>query len=814
MRKALRYTAAGLLAIAGLAAGILAYVLKAPLPTVEGVRELAGLGATVHVEFDRRGIPRITAANRADAFHVLGFVTAGDRLFQMDLLRRQTAGRLAEIFGKDLLEEDRWNRVMGFGQVAGAILSRLPAEQRVLLEAYAAGVNQAMTTARMLPIEFTLLFYTPEPWRPEDSILVMLAMQSMLSWSGDQERTATVMRQALPRSVVDFLTPESDCYNEMLAPRNPGRCASDALPLADLITVLNRTGGGRDGGPGLVSGKGSPRGSNGWVVGPAKTRDGRTILANDMHLELSVPNIWYRAVLLYPGASLSGLTLPGVPSLIAGSNGNVAWGMTSIEGDFVDLVMIEQDAKDPGKYGTPSGEHRFEIRLENIKVRGGQDETLRIRTTDWGPVLPEPLLGNPVAVHWTALDPTATDLAFTDLAEVKTVNAAITQMHRIGGPPLNVLLADSAGNIGWTYVGKIPRRAGMDGLFSESWADGRKGWNGYIPPEELPSIVNPPSGFLVNTNQRMLGASYPTVIGHDFSGGYRAWRIGERLNQLQGISELDMLSVQLDTETEFYRYYQKVALRALEGEDVIGEFPAGELRRYLESWDGRAEPNSKGIALLIEFREELVEAVLTPLLAKCREIEPNFSYSWSSVDVPVQRIVESGQAELLPDQRNFQDWRDFLRTLLLRSAQKLVQSQRVKTLDDVSWGKVNKAEVDHPLTEGFPAVSAFFDMPHLALPGCGRCVRFADGKYGASERMVVAPGHESEGILHMPGGQSGQPGSSHYSDQQESWVNGLAASFSDDEILHRLTLKPLPSRSGKPSDDVQRPIGMFGSDFR
>ena len=231
-------------------------------------------------------------------------------------------------------------------------------------------------------------------------------------------------------------------------------------------------------------------------------------------------------------------------------------------------------------------------------------------------------------------------------------------------------------------------------------------------------------------------------------------------------------------------------MRALEGEDVLDQFSAGELRRYLEAWDGRAETNSQGIALLVEFREELVEAVLTPLLARCREIDPAFSYSWSGVDVPVQRMIESGRAELVPDRRSFHDWHGFLRALLVRSAQKLAELQGVKTLGDVSWGKVNNVEVRHRLTEGLPALSALLDMPHLALPGCRHCVRFADGKYGATERMVVAPGHESEGILHMPGGQSGQPGSPHYSDQQESWVRGLPTRFSDDEILERLTLRP------------------------
>ncbi|MCI0468145.1 MAG: penicillin acylase family protein, partial [Beijerinckiaceae bacterium] len=423
---------------------LLYYSFNAPLPVEGGIHVLAGLGAEVHVEFDELGIPRISARNAADAYHALGFVTARDRLFQMDLLRRRTAGRLAEIFGGDALGEDRWNRVMWFSQLASVIVSRLPDEQRHLLEAYAAGVNQAMAAARMFPVEFTFLGYRPEQWRPEDSILVTVGMHALLSWSGDQERTATVMRRALPPSIVEFLTPESDCYNEKVAPRNPARCAPGALPIADLISVTNAANGADEADQGIVSAAGSPRGSNAWAVGGAKTRDGRAILANDMHLELSVPNIWYRAELRYPGVTLSGLTLPGFPLLIAGSNGQVAWGVTSVEGDFTDLVTLEIDPKAPDQYRTPAGLRPFETRSETIHVRGGTDETLRVRLTIWGPVLPEPLLGRPVAARWTALDPASTDLSLSGLAGVTTVTSAIGLLNRAGGPPLNVLLADSS----------------------------------------------------------------------------------------------------------------------------------------------------------------------------------------------------------------------------------------------------------------------------------------------------------------------------------------------------------------------------------
>ncbi|SFK58290.1 penicillin acylase family protein [Methylocapsa palsarum] len=781
-----------------LLAGVVSYALYAPLPLEGGAVSLDGLVAEVKVDFDPLGIPRIDAANRVDAFHALGFVTARDRLFQMDLLRRETAGRLAEIFGPATLEEDRWNRRMGFGELAGVIVERLPAPQRQLLDAYAAGVNQAMATATIFPVEFTLLGYKPAPWRPEDSILVILSMHSTLSWSGDQERTASVMRAAMPATVVNFLTPESDCYNELLTPRNPARCAPDAIPVDDLISVLHEAG--RDsrkrvgeGGPRAVSGAGNPRGSNAFVVGKARTRDGRAILANDMHLQLMAPNVWYRAELNYQGAHLAGLTLPGVPMLIAGSNGKVAWGLTSVEGDFVDLVTIEEDPADKGRYKTPTGFLPFGTRSEIIHVRGGPDEAIEERTTIWGPLLPEPLLGQQVAAHWTALDPAATDLGLADMADVETVGAAITLLHRVGGPPLNVLLSDSAGDIGWTYMGRLPKRVGMDGLFAESWADGGRGWDGYVAPDQAPSIVNPPSGILVSANQRMLGAEYPGVIGHDFSGGYRAWRITQRLTGLEVIGESDMLAAQLDTQTDVYRYYQSAALRALEGAPVQTLASFAGLRRALEDWDGRAETNSLGLAVLVEFREALVEAVLTPLFHKCRELDPSFAYFWSGADVPVQRMIESGRTELLPGGGAFRDWPEFLRSTLLRSSETLAARHGRQNIAPLTWGDVNKADIRHPLSEAINLLGPLLDMPRAALPGCGRCVRLADGKYGASERMVVAPGREAEGFLHMPGGQSGQPASPNYSDQQAAWTLGLPTPFLSAKAQRTLYLRPRPA---------------------
>jgi len=792
MLSVLRWLAFGLAMLLLLAVASIVGVIRLSTPSEDGGHFVSGLVAPVEVDFDSNGVPSVRAESRRDAFEALGFVSARDRLFQMDLFRRQAAGRLAEVFGADLLKADVWSRLMGFERLAGVILERLPEEQRAVLASYSAGVNRAMGEMWVLPAEFVFLGYRPSPWRPEDSILVLLGVSAQHSNGEYEERSATVMRRAMPPKVVEFFTPDSNCYNEILAPRDPARCAAGTAPLEELERLL------LDAGPkhstGLVAAPKIAHGSNAWVVGRQMTRDGRAILANDMHLGLSVPNIWYRAEVHYGDVHLSGLTLPGLPLVITGSNGNIAWGFTSINGDFTDLVRIEHDAEDPTKYRTTDGSRSFATRTESILVRGASEEKVQVRETIWGPVLSEKLLGEEVAIHWTALDPAATNFDLMDIDHVKTLQSALALFHHAGGPPLNALMADRAGNIAWTLMGRVPKRFGMDGLFSESWADGKHGWEGYLQPDETPIIVNPRSGFIVNTNQRMLSrAEFDAPIGHDFPGAFRAWRVAERLRDRSGLTEGDMLALQLDTTTEFYRYYQALALQALSVPEAHEDGASAKLRRYLEAWDGRAEIDSLGLPLIVEFREALIDAILSPVVARCREVDPAFEYDWSGVDGPVQRIIDSGRPELLPDRKNYRDWSDFIRVTLEKSAQRLAERYRMESIDGLTWGKVNTLEMAHPLSSVLPLVGRFLDMPRRPLAGCIECVRYAYSSLGAAARMVVAPGHEDDGILEMPGGQSGQLSSPHYSDQQESWVAGLSSKLLSGERRHSMILKPSPT---------------------
>lgn len=789
-----RFAAGTVLAVAVVAGGAF-FILWASLPERDVVYAMKGFQAPVSVEFDRHGIPRIQAQTREDAFRALGFVTAQERLFQMDLLRRRSSGRLAEILGPPLLESDRWHRTMGFQQVAEAIAAALPDDQKVLLKAYGDGINQAMAETTVPPFEFLALGYRPELWRMEHSLLVVLGMFETLTWRlGDKERMGTVMEAALGAKLLAFFTPDSDHYADSIAGNSVAQRPPQPVPRRELATLLSERAQPQ---PGLVGAAGIVAGSNGWLVGPSKTRDGQAMLANDMHLELRVPNIWYRAEMHITGTLLSGVTLPGVPLFVSGTNRHVAWGFTNVAGDFLDFVVLDMDPENPGLYQTPSGPAPFEVRSETIRVRGRADTSIDVRDTIWGPVLPEPLLDKPVAVRWTALDPAATDLDLLDLGEAKDVFEALAIFQQAGGPPLNGLVADSQGNIGWTYVGRIPIREGLDGLVSRSWADGSRGWKGYVAEADKPRLVNPPQGYLVNSNQRMVGQEYPHLIGQDFDSGYRAFRIAERLAERDDFTERDLLEVQLDVQAEFYRYYQALALAVLErqqGHQTEGEWHA--LERYLRAWDGRAEPSSLGLPVLVEFRQVLADAVLSPFLAQCRALDPNFQYHWRNMDEPLRALLEARAPELQPEKSLYPDWDGFILAKLEEAAQRAVAACGAGPLDKVTWGCINRTRIGHLLSQAVPLLGSWFlDMPTEPIPGCQHCVRLAVSQGGASERLAIAPGHEASAIFHMPAGQSGHPLSKFYRDQQQNWVAGAASPLLAGEMQYGLQFRPLPAPS-------------------
>ncbi len=751
------------------------------LPVMDGTQTLAGLATAAEVSFDPVGMPVVTAGNRVDAYRILGWLHARDRLFQMDLMRRKMAGRLAEIFGAKALAMDRAQRLYGFEQVARSVVAQTTPEQRQILMAYTEGINGMLKHATELGLEFRLLHYRPEPWRPEDSILVALGMFQTLNGSERDERMLSIMTATLPTDVTAFLTPDTDDYAEPLI----GGIASRRPPMPVPASYAHMNSAALP--SAAIASEPPALGSNNWAVAGSRTADGRAILANDMHLPLAVPNLWYRVDVRYQERRLIGVTLPGLPPVIVGSNGSIAWGFTNVDADLLDLVRIEPDPHHPEHYLTPTGSEAYTRREETIRVKDAPDEILTVQETRWGPVAPRPLLGDAVAIHWASLQAETINMKLLEMDAATTLETAIPLFNQAGMPPQNVMLADDKGRIAWTYTGFLPDRVGFDGSVSVSWAKGDKYWQGYIPPTELPRLIAPPAGYLATANNRTLGKAYPYLVSHAFSHSYRAHRINSVLSHSKPVTEADLLALQLDTVSEFYEFYRQQALEVLT-ETALRDHPQrAELRQALEHWDGRMEADSVGIGILVNWRLSLAKRLFAPLVAPSVALDPDFTYSWREQETPLRSLLA---ARLVPPGTGEQ-WQDFLLHTLEETADRLRTAHPEQALDTLTWGQISPVHIRHPFSLSEPLLSPWLDMPMVETGGCNPfCVKVLNDEYGASQRMVIAPGHLEEGLFEMPGGQSGHVLSPHYRDQQSAWVNGTSAPFLPGEPRHRLHLVP------------------------
>jgi penicillin G amidase len=775
--------------------------LAGSLPQLDGEITLPALAGSVIVERDGLGIPTIRAANRTDLAFATGFVHAQDRFFQMDLLRRNSAGELAEIIGKAVVDADRRVRVNRFRDVAQRMLTTGSNEDRTLLEAYADGVNAGLASLETRPFEYLLLGEKPAPWKPEDCALVMFSMYLDLQ-GGDyaDEARLGLMRDLLPEPMFDFLAPRGTQWDAPIhgeafeAPPIPGPDVFDTRkPRQVARNFLAPTGSLP------LAGSFHP-GSNSWAVSGKHTADGRALLANDMHLDIRVPHIWYRASFVWPAAEgenmehrVTGVSLPGTPALVVGSNGHVAWGFTNSEGDWVDVVIVDTDPNDKDSYLTPDGPRKFEHHQETIKVKGTPDEKLDVVSTVWGPILDHDHKDRPRAIRWVAHDPDGVNMGLMRMESAETLEDALRVANQSGSPAQNFVIVDDKGRIAWTILGRVPRRVGFDGRLPQSWADGSHRWDGYLTPEEYPRIIDPEGGRLWTANTRVVSGDLLHKLG---DGGYdlgaRASQIRDDLLATDVASEADMLRIQLDDRALFLERWRQVLLDVLTPDAVKDDPRRGELRKYVDHWGGHAAIDSVGFRAVRTFRLKLIAQLSDVLVNPCKQVDKGFSIAkMDRTEGPVWRLV-SQRPEHLIDPR-FENWNE----LLLAAADEVVADGTAQgaKLADYTWGKHNTTRIQHPLSLAMPLFSRWLDMPQRALPGdSDNMPRIQGPAVGASQRMGVSPGHEDEGYLHMPCGQSGHPLSPHYRDAHDAWCDGKPSPFLPGPPVHKLVLKPALSK--------------------
>jgi penicillin G amidase len=797
-----------LLVIATIGGGVLVrWHLHRSLPITTGERAVSGLSASVTVGRDALGVPLISAASRLDAARALGFVHAQERFFQMDLQRRQAAGELAALVGVRAAPLDREQRVYRMRSVAEAALERTAATYRALLAAYADGVNAGLAALPASPFEYALLRAEPEAWKPEDSILTILAMFNTLQ--GRQlafERTLGTMHDVLPLPLYEFLTARGSAWDAPITgamfprPPIPGPDVFDLrrLPKAARAHDRARVPGGDTTSAwttDLSPEEAVSIGSNNWAVAGAHTASGAALVANDMHLAINVPNIWYRATFVIddrtpdPPRRLVGVTLPGLPSLVVGSNGRVAWGFTNAGGDWSDLVIVEPDPADRSRYLTPSGPQAFTSHEETIAVAHGDVQRVTVRGTIWGPIVATDHRGRELAQKWIALDPAALGSDITAPEDAHDVEDAVARLAGLGIPGQNTVIGDREGHIGWVIAGPIPRRVGHDGMLPTSWADGRNGWDGYLPPDQFPRIVDPPSGRIWTANAPVVdGAMLETIGEGGYADGIRARIIRDRLLAIDKATPRDMLAVQLESSALYHERWRTLLLAALTPEVVQAEPRRAEFRRLIDTtWTSRASTDSVGYRLVRAFRLEMVRRVFAALSVPMLNVDPDFDYSRTfRSDGPLWHLVTERPLHLLPTA--FSSWEALFVSAIDTVIDELTEGGR--SLADRSWGEFNRAAFSHPLASAVPLFGRWLRMPEDALDGDIYTPRAQAPRTGPSERIAVSPGREEEGIAHMPAGQSGHPLSPHFGDQHRAWVTGEALPLLPGEIVETLTLRP------------------------
>ncbi len=770
------------------------FAVRASLPQLDGARALAGLAAPVQVSRDQTGVVTIRPSDRRDAALATGFVHAQERFFQMDLMRRLAAGELAALVGKAAADHDMRQRLHRLRSVARRVIDGMDDFERVIVDAYTAGVNAGVHALSVRPFEYLTLREQPSPWLAEDTVLAVLAMYIRLhDERATRESRLGRLHDALPRAMYAFLTQMGTPWD---APLVGGAMASLAVPgveVCDLRRVEHDSlaPDARRPAPGLE--ETIPIGSNAWAVSAHRTRDGVAMLANDMHLGLSMPNTWFRlrlqvraAVPPGPGIDVTGVTLPGTPAVVAGSNGHVAWGLTNTYGDWVDLVVLETDPRDASRYRTPDGYRAFEEHREVIRVRGSEPRTQVVQDTIWGPVIDSDESGRSRALRWLAHDPEATNMRLLGMEGARTVEQAMQVAHLSGIPPQNVILADSGGNIAWTVMGRIPRRRGYDPTLPVSWADGGRGWFGWLPPDEYPAVVNPASGAVWTANTRAVdGAAWAAIGDGGYALGARATQIRDSLLELDQAVEADMLAIQLDDRALFLARWRRLLLQVLSPGAVAGIGRRAELRRVVGAGARRAAIDDAGYRLVRTFRRALAGRVFADILMGCGGLDANdFPPGMRQWEGALWRILDERPMHLLSP--GYQSWDE----LLLVTADATARECGEGGLEGCTWGDANVLRIRHPLSRAVPLLASWLDMPARPLPGDTHMPRVQGPAMGASERFVVAPGRESSGYFQMPGGQSGHPRSPFYDAGHRAWSEGEPAPFLPGPDKHRLTLNP------------------------
>ena len=790
--RVVKWSLAVVVVVALLGAGGIWLWLRSSLPQLDDAVSATGLRAPATIARDGQGSVTIRAVNRNDLAYATGYAHAQDRYFQMDLLRRVAAGELSELIGVAALPTDTRNRIHRFRARAEAQLSVLPEDQLELMQRYADGANAGLQALGTSPPEYGILHLKPRPWSPADTLLVIDAMYFDLQ-AGELRRVMArgALRELVSADMLAFLTPRESHWDAPLDGRRP--------PSAPLMIPSSPPDWLGTPAPAVVSlapleEDSSFIGSNAWAVDARHTKDGHALIANDMHLDLSLPNTWYRLTLEFPDTlggvrRISGVSLPGAPVVVAGSNGDVAWGFTNSFGHFIDLVQLEIDPNNQFRYRGADGQWEMATEhVETIAVKGGREERMVVRDTPWGPMMRSGK--NTFAVRWVAHLPGSADLGLQRMEMTRNLREALTVAKNAGVPTQNIVVADKNGHIGWSLAGPLPVSMLDPDGFPVTPAQARAGGTlQRAPARAYPEIVNPVSGRLWTANSRQLGdPDRQAMIGDGGADmGARSTQIRDGLYAKDRVDEQDMLAIQLDYRAPWIAFWRELAVKSLSAEALAGHPQRAEFKRLVDAWDGTAGVDAVGYRLVKDFYQGLYQAWFGGLNTRLSAIAPGVSMrSASSRMEPVMHALAVQRAWIPPGTK---DWEAFMLSRI--DAVVATYTQGGERLQDATWGERNRLALEHPFARLMPSIVVpWLSAPADPLPGDVHMPRVQSPNKGASERFVVSPGRETQGIMEMPGGASGHLMSPFFLAGHENWVKGTASPFLPGEQVHVLELTP------------------------
>jgi penicillin amidase len=778
----------GVLAAAGFLALVLFFFLRHQVtksfPVTSGVAVLPALANQVEVRRDPFGVPLITAANEQDLLAALGYVHAQDRLWQMDLGRRAGEGRLSEIFGENTVAIDNMFRTIGIRRIAASVETMVSDSSRMRMQWYADGVNAYIESARgNFPLEFDFLRYDPEPWTVLNCLTIaqMMAWELNLSWWTDLTLGAVVLKVDDARAA-DILPG----FPESVPPIVPGRRRSPMASLGHDLLEVSRDY------MNLMGYQGVGGGSNAWVVSPDKSASGRVILANDTHLHLQLPSKWFEVFLRSPDYELGGMSIPGVPGIVAGHNAEIAWGVTNMMADESDFYLIRVDSTDSTKYWFDGKLREMEFRTEEIRVEGGSTVEVVIRSTHHGPIVSD--IRTPVqraappfvaAMRWTGAVPADRVEAFHRINKARNWSEFLDGVGMFPGPGQNFVYGDKEGNIGYSPGGMIPVRVkGLSILPLPGWESGSE-WRGFVPFEKFPRLYNPPEGYIATANNKITDSQFPWHISDLWEPPSRIQRLREVLSQEYGFSVHDFGKLQTDAFSHHAKEMVPHLLAAME-DTLLGFAEQERVKEYLANWDYTFGKDDIATALYETIFVRLLHNIYGD------EMGPDLLHDFVILgNIPIritQRLVEEGNSPWFDDISTPAP--DSARAVICRSIVEAAAALRDRFGADTKtwrWGELHQLTLTHPFGLVKPLDRVFNIGP---FPMGGGATSLMSGEYSFNEpfavtvagsfRIVYDFGSPSEIRSVLPSGQSGQAFHDHYSDQTQLWLNGVYRTFRSD----------------------------------